>query len=74
MTPENYQPIKSSNLISAAYNPATRECFVEFKNGTYKYSDCSPETWANFEQTFQSEDSSGKYFAANIKPLKFEKM
>lgn len=67
--------IKSSNLIAADYNPETKTCDVEFKNGTYRYHGLEPEKWNAFESTFQSDtDSSGKFFNQNIKPLKVEKL
>lgn len=66
--------IKSTNLIAADYDAEKQTCDVQFKNGTYRYHGVTPEKWNAFEATFQSEDSSGRFFNQNIKPLKFEKL
>lgn len=69
-----FQPILSSNLIEAKYDEATKTAQIRFKNGLYEYSDVKPETYAQFAKTFQSEASSGQFFAKHIRPLKFTKM
>lgn len=68
------KPIKSTNLIAANYNADTKQCDVQFKNGTYRYEGLSADKWAEFESTFQSDDSSGKFFFKHIKPLTFSKI
>lgn len=69
-----FQTIESSNLESAAYDGKDK-CQVKFKSGgTYEYSGIKPETWKQFESTFQTKDSSGKFFRANIQKAEFKKL
>jgi hypothetical protein len=68
-----FKPIKSSNLIEAAYDGADK-LQIKFKNGTYEYENVKPEVYREFEKTFQTEDSSGKFFFKHIRPLKFKKL
>lgn len=66
--------IKSSNLKSANYDGKSK-AIVEFKNGgLYEYEGVKPEVFTEFEKTFQTDDSSGKFFMKNIRPLKFQKL
>jgi len=58
------KPIVSSNLVSAGYDPVTKELDIEFKGGTvYRYSDV-PE---HIYQGLISAPSAGSYHHANIK-------
>jgi hypothetical protein len=68
-----FSSIKSSNLVAARHDGKDK-CQVQFKNGTYEYEGVSPEMYAQFEATFQTEESSGKFFQKNIRPLKFKKL
>jgi hypothetical protein len=69
-----FQDIKSSNLVKARYDEEAQCCEVAFKNGTYRYEGVSPEVFKDFEATFQTEESSGKFFNQHIRPLKYEKL
>lgn len=41
---------------------------VVFSNGgSYDYSEVPIELWRNFEATFQTDDSSGKFFRQRIR-------
>ena len=69
-----FQTIESSNLDSAAYDGADK-CQVKFKSGgVYEYSGVKPETWKEFEATFQTKDSSGKFFRTHIQKPEFKKL
>jgi hypothetical protein len=51
-----FKPIVSSNLQSAAYDPAARVAHVRFKNGTeYKYEKFPNVLWKSFEMTFDGK-------------------
>lgn len=68
------KPIKSSNLKQAEYDGSDK-LTVEFKNGTsYEYTGVKPEVYSKFEATFQTDDSSGKFFAKNIRSLPAKKL
>lgn len=71
-----FTPIVSSNLEAAAYNPATKKLVVKFKNGTrYRYSDVSPELYADFAATFDGTGASaGSFFSKQIRFLTNEKL
>lgn len=72
-----FKPIKSSNLEAACYNGTSKEMVVQFKGGNqYRYFDVSDELWNNFADTFNGENgkSAGKFFAANIRSLRCEKI
>jgi hypothetical protein len=67
--------IGSSNLIGAEYKKAEKTLDVHFQNGTaYKYFEVSPETYEEFEKTFDGSSSAGKFFNANIKQHAYEKI
>lgn len=68
-----FQPIKSSNLIEASHDGADK-CQVRFKNGLYEYEGVSAKLYSEFAATFQTEDSSGKFFNAHIRNLKSRKI
>jgi hypothetical protein len=73
----NFKPIVSSNLAAAAYDPATQQLVVRFKNGTaYRYQGVSPKLFADFEATFDGRDgrSAGGFFAKQIRFLTNEKI
>lgn len=60
--------IKSTTLHSAEYDPANQTARVRFQNGVeYEYSHVPQVKWDGFERTFQTDESSGKYFHANLK-------
>ena len=72
-----FSVIQSSNLQEGRYDPEEKAAYVRFKGNptTYRYEDCPPDIWKSFESTFQSkENSSGKFFAEHIKPLKFTRV
>jgi hypothetical protein len=60
-------PVKSS-LIKAVFYDEERETLqIEFKKGgKYEYAMVTPEMWRDF----QSAESIGAYFCANIKGIK----
>lgn len=61
----NMQPVISSMIAAVGYDADTKTLAVEFtKGGTYEYSDVPLEEW----EAFQSAESVGKYFLAQIKP------
>lgn len=68
-----FKPIKSSNLLEASYDGSDK-LQIRFKNGLYEYEGVKPETYKDFEATFQTEASSGQFFAKNIRPLKYRKV
>lgn len=68
------KPIKSSNLQGASYDAENQTLQVQFKNGIYEYSDVSPELYANFEATFDTDESSGKFFNQFIKQKPYKKL
>lgn len=74
---EEFKPIKSSNLEAACYNGSTREMVVRFKGGNeYRYFDIPQELWNQFADTFSGDGgkSAGKFFHANIRNLRCEKI
>ena len=70
-----FLPIKSTNLAEAGYDGVSK-VQVRFKGGkvTYEYEGITPDAWAKFEATFQSDASSGQHFRANIQKAKFKKI
>ena len=59
------QPISSSNIISAGYDPATQTLEIEFKNGVvWQYANFPEDMW----HEFLGAPSQGKYFSAQIRP------
>ncbi len=74
---DNLQPIVSSNLDAAGYDPATRELVVKFKNGSsFKYKRVVPALWKKFQAEFDGTNgrSAGKFFAQHIRGLENEKI
>lgn len=58
------QPVESSNLTAAGYDPATQVLAVQFKSGTlYTYSGVPPETYADF----MAAESKGAFFAKSVR-------
>jgi hypothetical protein len=56
--------VKSSNIQSVGYDPATKTLRVEFSSGsTYEYPGVSAETHAGLMKA----DSCGAYFAKHIR-------
>lgn len=59
------QPINSSNIISAGYDPATQTLELEFKGGVvWQYMHFPEEMWYEF----LGAPSQGKYFHSQIRP------
>ena len=59
------QPISSSNIISAGYDPATQTLELEFKGGVvWQYTHFPEEMWYEF----LGSPSQGKYFHSQIRP------
>lgn len=70
---KNFKPIKSGNLVEAAHD-GENTMQVRFKNGLYEYSGVSPEKYREFEATFQTEASSGKFFSQNFRKMPYKKI
>ncbi len=73
----DFQPIVSSNLESAAYDPKGRTLTLRFKNGTaYRYARVMPGLWKKFQKEFDGKEgrSAGKFFFKHIKPLACEQI
>jgi hypothetical protein len=66
--------IKSSNLQGAEYDEKTKKLQIKFPNGTYEYENVSPDLYGKFEATFQTDESSGRFFSAHIRKLKYRKL
>ena len=59
------QPISSSNILSAGYDPAAQILEIEFKNNAvWQYPNFPEYMWYEF----LGAPSQGKYFSANILP------
>lgn len=59
------QPISSSNIISAGYDPATQVLELEFKGGiVWQYANFPEQMWYEF----LGAPSQGKYFHSQILP------
>ena len=59
------QPISSSNIVSAGYDPASQTLELEFRGGVvWQYPGFPQEMW--FE--FLGAPSQGKYFHSQIRP------
>lgn len=56
---------KSSNILSAGYDPESKLLEVEYKTGLYRYHDVPEEKW----KALQKAESKGGFIAAKIKPL-----
>ena len=52
------QPVKSTNIKEAGYDPETRTMAVQFASGLYHYPDVPPEKFEEFAKTFQADDQS----------------
>jgi hypothetical protein len=69
-----FSQVVSSNIAEAGYD-GTSKVQIKFKGGgVYEYEGIEPEVWREFEKTFQSKDSSGKFFLQHIKKDKFRKL
>lgn len=71
------QPVKSSNIAAAGYDPASQTLVVQFASGKkYRYPNVSQFTWDEFAGTFAGDlgKSAGKYFAANLRTLPCEQI
>jgi hypothetical protein len=64
-------PVESNQVAAIGYDPVTKTLAVSFTRGSalYQYPAVEPETHA----AFMAAESVGKFFAANIKNLPFEK-
>lgn len=59
------EPIQSSAIKGAGYDPATKTLHVEYTGGgRYAYANVSPEKY----KALMSAPSAGKFVAAHIKP------
>lgn len=67
-------PVQSSNIVAAGFDAESETCRIQFKNGVYEYPNFPPDLWAKFSATFQTSESSGKFFAANIRTMQFKKI
>jgi hypothetical protein len=68
-------PIASSNLDGAKYDPTSKTLTVKFKSGgVYEYADVPSDIYDNFAATFQTKDSSGKFFLKHVKGFPFKKV
>ena len=72
----NFQKIVSSNLHSAAYDPAAKVLTVRFTNGTqYRYPEFPETLWKDFARLFPGKlGSAGSYFSKQIRFLPNEKI
>ncbi len=58
------QPVKSSNIESVGYDPASKTMQVKFRSGsTHQYSGIAPEVHA----AFMGASSHGAYYAARVR-------
>ena len=69
----NFEPVSSSNIVAAAFDGIDK-IQIRFTNGVYQYEGASADLYAKFQSTFQTKNSSGKFFNEFIKPLKFSKI
>lgn len=64
MAMSKHSELKSSNIKSTAYDPATAELEVTFTNGgTYRYANVA----AHHYETLMTHDSPGSYFHQRIR-------
>lgn len=74
MSEKKFHPIQSSFLKEAWYDGRS-VAHVTFKSGgTWEYKGLKPEIWEGWEPTFQTDESSGKYFRTHIQKLQFTKL
>ena len=67
--------INSSNLEEASYDSGDGQMIVTFKNGMkWRYFDVPAEIWTGFTKTVSDGGSVGKYFHANIRHRRSEKV
>lgn len=65
-TPVTLLPVTlSSNVVSIGYDNATRQLFVVYKTGPYRYDAVPYNKW----QGLLRAESKGKYLNAEIKPF-----
>jgi len=73
----DFQPIVSSNLAEGRYDKASRMLDIKFKKDAkdaFRYK-VMPSVARKFMETWDGKKgSAGKFFAANIKGLPFEKI
>lgn len=60
------QPVKSSNIKTAGYDPIRKKMEVEFHDGAvYEFDGVSRETFRSFENA----ESKGSFFQSRIRPV-----
>lgn len=69
-----FEPIKSTNLLEASFNANEKKMLVRFRGGGLYEYDVTPEEYAEFAKTFQTEESSGKHFHKNFRTRAFRKV
>jgi len=69
-----FKPIKSSHLQEADYIDGKVQVRFQGNPAVYEYDGLSAEKYAEWEKDFQSDVSSGKFFAQHIKPLPYKKI
>lgn len=75
------KPVKSSNIVSAGYDPETGRAEIEFKPSKPGGKSCiyvceggvTLDEWKAFEKTFQTKDSSGSHFHRHLKSKAWSK-
>lgn len=55
----------SSNVRAAEYRPESRELYIAFASGAYRYDDVPPEVWADIHASART-DSVGKTVHARV--------
>ena len=68
------QPVKSSMIESVSYDGKGLMKVKFVKGAEYEYPDVKPELYNEFSSTFQTDASTGKFFAKNIRHLKNRKV
>lgn len=64
MPKESFKPVKSSNIAATAYDPATKELQVEFKDGSiYSYTGVTPDIATGLA----SVESPGRFLHQQVK-------
>lgn len=62
----HHQPIDSSNITSAGYDPDKRVLEIEFHHGKrYRYTDVEPETWEDFRDAPSAGSYHRRYIAGH---------
>lgn len=65
-----FEPIESSNLKGAHYDPATERALVKFANGAvYPYEPVPAGLYEEFKTTFDGSSSPGKFLNTALRGL-----